>query len=456
MSRLDRWLLAGIALAARTFNLGTFSLWLDEILLLHRAQGGPAAIWSASRQNAEHPPLAALTLGGLQALHASEIVLRLSSIALGTATVVLLAVWVARGAGRTAGWTVGLLAAFSPFLVRYSQELRPYPYLLFFAALTLVAADRWSERPDQPRTALLFFAILGGFYSHYLYGLVLIPAGWAIRRRLGAFVGIVAAAFALFLPWIFATATTLAGRSAVAGASPWNLRTLAKRCQFLTVGAIEGDGFTSAAALALLLLAVGLATAWRHRTGQATIAVLLIGTVGVELVLLAIGHWSNGRYNAMGGLFVPVLWGLGIAALGRWKPWVAGVLLFASLCGETQGLARYARSGRADWDRVAAAVTKLRQEGEPVLVENDWTRLSLGHYWRSPVPLTVVSGPQPLDRPALLVLSGYPRRPAVRRWARNFPEVARFPRSGVRIHRLNAISAQAKPSRSERNALERR
>src|SRR4029079_2917094 len=101
--------------------------------------------------------------------------------------------------------------------VRYSQELRPYPYLLFFAALTLVAADLWAERPTRPRTALLFGALLGGFYSHYLYALVLLPAAWSYRRHWRRFAILAAAAFLLFLPWDFARAPTPPGRTAGAG-----------------------------------------------------------------------------------------------------------------------------------------------------------------------------------------------------------------------------------------------
>src|ERR1051325_12078751 len=63
-----------VATVARTFNLGTFSLWLDEILLVGRAaQGSPAAVWAACVRNAEHPPLAGLALGALVAAGATDV-----------------------------------------------------------------------------------------------------------------------------------------------------------------------------------------------------------------------------------------------------------------------------------------------------------------------------------------------------------------------------------------------
>ena len=39
--------------AARVFNLGTFSLWLDEILLVRRASGSLAEVWRACQANAD-------------------------------------------------------------------------------------------------------------------------------------------------------------------------------------------------------------------------------------------------------------------------------------------------------------------------------------------------------------------------------------------------------------------
>jgi 4-amino-4-deoxy-L-arabinose transferase-like glycosyltransferase len=466
---LDLAGLAAVATVARTFNLGTFSLWMDEVFIMLRAQGSPAAVWAACRANAEHPPLSALVMWALSSFGASETVHRLLTIALGIGTVLLLASWAGRRFGRAAGLATGLVAALLPFHVRYSQELRPYVYLLFFAALTLAAAERLETRPGPGAAALAFAALLGGFYSHHLFVLVLLPAAWPMaemalsrepgqrragRRALGFFLAAAGAAFLAFLPWFFAVTGELASRPPGGRVVTWNLGRALIRWQFLTVGGMEGERLTWAAALALGLALVGAVAALRYRAGRAAVAGAIVGIVGVEAFYLAVDHWTRGRYNAMGWLFLPVLIGLGIARIGAFRSTrpLAAALLAALLLGELAGLARYARVGRADWDRVADAVRQIRRPGETVLTENAWTRISLAYYLQGRdfprrtredgAPVAVEDGPHrlrqlwPADRPALLVISSQPRYRQLRRWAQAFPVVARFPRSDARIYFL--------------------
>src|SRR5215813_13904172 len=122
LARLDLALLAAVAALARTWNLGTFSLWLDELFLMMQAQGGPLDVWRACRSDVEHPPLAALVFDAGNALGISDAGQRMVPIVLGIATVLLLARWTARRRGRAAGIGAGLCAALLPFAVRYAQE----------------------------------------------------------------------------------------------------------------------------------------------------------------------------------------------------------------------------------------------------------------------------------------------------------------------------------------------
>ncbi|HEV8630979.1 MAG TPA: glycosyltransferase family 39 protein [Thermoanaerobaculia bacterium] len=466
--------LGALALLARTFNLGRFSLWVDEILLVLRSHGSPAQVWAASHMNAEHPPLAALAMSGMHALGAGDTTQRLLPTGLGVASVVLTASWTARHFGRLAGLASGLVLALLPFHVRYSQELRPYAYLLFFAALTLVAVDRVERRPDAASAALLFAALLGGLYSHYLFALVLVPASWplveaacrggeqraAARRTLRWVAGSVGAALLLFVPWILGVAATLAARRPAAPARPWMPEGILERAQFLTTGGIEGDAFSWAGAFALALLLVGATAALRGSRGRAALAGLLTGSVIVELVLRAARHWSNGRYDTLSAPFIGVLVGVGIARLATGWPHgsrragraVAAAALAALLAGEVGGLLRYARGGRPDWDRVAAAVRQARRPGEPLLVENEWTRISLGYYLQGPdfaaragedgAPRVLGAAPAnvgalwPPERSALLVTAGYPGKAWLRRWARSATPLAHSRRSHARLVRL--------------------
>ena len=473
-----------VATAARTFNLGTFSLWLDEILLVVRAaQGSPAAVWATCVRNAEHPPLAALAISPLVAAGASDAALRLLPIGLGVASVLLLASWTSRRCGRPAGVAAGLVAALSPFHVRYSQELRPYAFLVFFVCLTLVASDRLERRRRAGDVALLFSALLGGFYSHHLFVLVLVPAAWplaeaamsadpaqrsAARGALVRFAAAAGAALVALLPWLHAIAPELAGRASAGGALPWTGPRLLARWQFLAAGGVEGEHFRWTGALALVLAVLGAVAAARSAAGRAVIAGAVAGIGGAELFYALAGHFSSGRYDAVGWPFLPVLIALALAPPPRreghpssrrpelsgsaWQRVAAVVLLAALGAGEVGGLVRYARRGRPDWDRLAATVRAVRRPGEPVLVENEWTRISLGYYLQGRdflgrtaeegAPRIVKRGVDgllldwPADRRAILVIAGHPAQRAVRSLVPRLPAIARSRRAGARVFLL--------------------
>lgn len=472
LSRRALLALAALALAARLLTLTGFSLWLDEVYLMQRGQGGPIDTWIASLKNAEHPPLAALVVGAGNALGISDLAHRLIPTGLGVATVLLLAGWAARGLGRGAGLTTGVVAALSPFFVRYSHELRPYPYLLFFAALTLWLSQRLAEEPSRGRAVALFAAAVGGFYSHYLFGLAVLaaavplaagafagPAGERsrLRRALAVYGAAIGGALVLFVPWLVGVLGTLASRPPRGGVKPWTWAELSRRWQFLTVGGLERDALAWGGVLALVLAALGLFVLWRRRAGWAALAGVAFGLVGVEVFMIAIDHWSRGRYNSVGGLFLPVFLGSGVAALaeGPWKKWgraAAGILLAALVLIEIAGLVRYARSGRPEWDEIARIIRQARRPGDVVLVENHWTRLSLVYYLvgrdfdfrpqTDATPVRVDGNPArlrtlwPADRGAVLILSNFPRYRELRLWARNFPLVGFFRESGAWVYRL--------------------
>ncbi len=483
LRRPDLALLAAVALAVRTWNLGTFSLWLDEIFLMAQAHGGPRDVWRACRSDVEHPPLAAMVAAAGNALGVSDTVHRLVPIALGVATVLLLARWTARRAGRAAGLAAGLAAALLPFAVRYSQELRPYPYLLFFAAAALVAVDRLVDRPGRPSTALLAATLLLGLYSHDLFLLVLAPAGLPLlemalsrdpgRRSAGRRAlrdGAIALGIAIlgFLPWV-GTMLGIAHLPPAGFVHPWTARLLAERWEFLTVGGVEGDRLTWGAWVALALAALGLldlAVSGRggatsetpeppRAAARAAVLGILLGAVGVERFLLADHHWTAGRYDAVGWLFLPPLIGAGCGLLWRVRPLrpAAVLALAALLAAAAAGLARYARIGRPDWDRVAADVRRAHRPGDRVFVENDWTRLCLAYHLQGRdfeerrgedlAPVEVEGGPAalaglwPADRAAALILAASPKRRDLRAWAWSFPLLGRYPRSmEARAHLL--------------------
>lgn len=447
-----RWalLLVVAALALRVCNLGMFSLWLDEVFTLHFASGTLRQTLDACAGDAENLPMYALAVNLGQRLGLGEHTLRLIPVTLGVLSIVLLAGWVSRHLGQRAALLTGLYCALSPFHIRYSQELRGYPFLLFFVAVSLVAVDVLGSRPRASTALLLGASLTLGLYSHLLFPLVLVPLAYLVwtadddaevaaktgrRRRVLFFGAAVSGAGLFFLPWLVRIARELVGRMARPDEG-WSLRLLLDRWQFLTCAAREGDRFDGAGALVLAVVAVGAWTAARSRAGRGVLVGVLTGSVVWELVLLAVNHWSDARYDMVAWPFLAVLVGLGLSTLFGVARGIVGV----TVCGVfvlvlLHAVDTYQRIGRPSWDRFAEVVRLVRQPDEPLLVENDHLAVVLRHYLGSDEPRLVprvastgndLVAAWPADRAAVVVLGRSPRSEALWRALAQVPWVVEY------------------------------
>ncbi len=398
--------LALLALLPRVANLGSFSLWLDEIIETDQASGGFLEMLRALRADAVHPPLEGVI--SWLALHAGlgESARRLIPIAFGVATVLVVARWIARRFGLREGVFAGAALAWSPFLVHYSQELRPYPLALFCAALSLSTADRLLSGFRTDRLIAFFFAVLATLYAHYLAAVVLAPIAWlAVERAFGRrpdqdlderlearrclrWAPLLVLGWGLaYLPWISVMLSARHQRIQ-RPATRWSLGLLAERWHELTFGTeTHVLGWTGVLAIGLVALAVR--RAGRTPEGRALLVGTLAGTLGVEAVLRISRHWSEARYMMVGGLFLALLLGLGLAegcrllralpvrpALSvelRWA--LCGVVAFAGASGILWDYAN-----RPDWLWAARVVVASAQPGEPVFALNASTAICLAHY----------------------------------------------------------------------------
>lgn len=478
LRRFDLLALAALAALPRLAGLGHVSLWLDEILGTMQTSGSLGQAWSTLRLDRVHPPLWGLLDWLGQRVTDSEPLRRLLPIALGVGTLLLLADFVARQAGRRTGIATALIAAFSPLHLRFSQELRPYSLGLFFLVLALWLALRAGRSGRRRDFAGLAFALWGCFASLYLAALAPLPALIllvgserplaATRAALLRFAAALAAALLAFVPWLAVVGGALAMEHQLR-ATPWTLDLVARRWHYLTVGGADGEAATAAAALTALLALAGALAAARRPLGRAALAALLAATVGVELLLVAADHWTNGRYSIAAWPFLVVLMALGCTSLGglaaRLLPAtvpgrhaaLTAAAVAAILLAELPGLARYYESGRPDWTSVAANVRAIVGAAGPVWVANDWTRVSLGYYLGrlegeavgelpprvqvATLPLTAVAP----GRCGALVVAGYPERPDLAAPFLTSPAQIGFPRSAARLLALPPAAAPGTP-----------
>ncbi len=142
LSRLSRtWLplaLTLLALAVRLHNLSYHSLWFDEAMSVHWARSSVPRILEVSMNLLEDrlPPLYYLFLHYWRLFVGDgEVAVRLPSVLLGTLLIPVVYRLASDLFNLRVGSLAAALAAFNPFLVWYSQEVRMYALAVLLATL---------------------------------------------------------------------------------------------------------------------------------------------------------------------------------------------------------------------------------------------------------------------------------------------------------------------------------
>ncbi len=264
--------LLSAAAAVRLFRLDHFSYGLDEVLQAYWIQGDWAFFWKSLTFDAFHPPLDYLIGRFLEALGPADWVRKLPAVAWGVGTVGAVGLLVARRAGPAAGWIAALLLAFAPFHVRYSQELRPYSLGVFFLVLSLLALDRYLERPGPVRLAAVWLTCLATAYSLYLAALVLAMAATAMlledafsrdekrrqaaRKFLAWSPAFAATLFIAYLPW-WPVVLEATRRPAMAAAAPASFERWGRILSYFSFAPDDGQPLGRKEPLYLLLVVLG-------------------------------------------------------------------------------------------------------------------------------------------------------------------------------------------------------
>ena len=501
--------IAALVTVPRIAGLGHVSLWLDEILGTLQTSGSLAETWEQLKGVRVHPPLWGLLNWLTQQATEVEVLRRLVPIACGIATILFLADFVCRRFDRATACLCAGIAAFSPLHIRYSQELRAYSLGLCLFVLALWVLDRALARGRARDWVAFAVALWAGLSTLYLVAFVVLPGLLLVlaapkpraerRRDLRRFAFSLVAAGLAFAPWYGIVGEALEKQHELP-ATRWTLELVAQRWHFLTAAAQEGERANAGAVVIGLVALAGAAVACRSRAGRIALAGLVAGTLGVELVLVLLGHWSNGRYSLAAWPFLMMILALGCRAAGSMllSAWsgisgISGNLsgisgnpgparrpspVLVALCSlllvvpaEVLGVGRYYQRGRPDWLSLAGEVALAMPSPRTVRVSNDWTRISLGYYLSRleggarPGVSTRVEvvgiGREPGESSAdpscgLLVDAGYPERRDLDDLFGETPGQKSYPRTGARLVALPipAAGSDADPWRCYPRELE--
>lgn len=198
----------------RLYDLGEFSLWLDEIRSLTHAAGitslGIAFDQEAVLRTGDaHPPLYFLLLKLWLPVGTGPFALRFPSAMIGVLTIAATFLLGREVISRRAAVLAAILVAASPLLLLYDREVRMYPLFGFLAVLTVYLFLR-AHRTDSLRYWVGFSVVaVFNLYTHYHAVLVLASIWvWLIligeRRRRVWLRFLTSQVFValMFVPWL--------------------------------------------------------------------------------------------------------------------------------------------------------------------------------------------------------------------------------------------------------------
>jgi uncharacterized membrane protein len=178
-------ILAALTLAGLGLRLAVNrGIWLDEAISIHQASLPLRDMFRTLYNGDRQPPLHDLVLWlTIRALGKGEFAVRLPSLVAGTLLIPALYELGRELYDRRTGLIAAGLAAASPLLIWYSQEVRMYEFAALFGVLALLTQLRAIRNPTMANWAAYALATAALLWSHY-FGLLLI----AVQQL--AFVGV--------------------------------------------------------------------------------------------------------------------------------------------------------------------------------------------------------------------------------------------------------------------------
>ena len=416
-------ILAGFAV--RLHRLGAESLWYDETVSAYLSgQALPALIAHTAADI--HPPAYYILLHAWRALLAPsldrgfEFLLAFPSLWFGVVSIGLLTPLARKTLSAQAAAPAVWLAAFSPFLVWYSQEVRMYTVAATLGLLCLYAAihftsssvkpDRWAGgiRPAQRWLGVYVLAATAGLYTLYYTAFALIAINLAVfwtfwiarnngathsrlRSWLLAQIGVVV----LFLPWLPYAIRQVVEPPVPVWRLPWSdipavSADLAQSLAALLVGQSVPPGHIWGWMLAVLLLGPAYfrytkAVAPNAADSAVWLALYLIGPLAlIFLISAAVTPIYHVRYLAV---YAPAysLIVAGATLYFRRRSTALCILVVSVLAaGSAYSLVRFWTHPDYAADDHRGAVQHLAaawRPGDAVLVNAGWVYTAVETYW---------------------------------------------------------------------------
>jgi mannosyltransferase len=375
-----------VGLALRLYDLGSESIWYDEVWAVRIARMEPLEIMRASLGD-NNPPLYYLLLHYWILLAGdSEFAIRLPS-----AIASALAVPLIYGIGtllfsRAAGLMAALILSLSAYQVRYAQEARGYALLVFvglasfYFLLKLLKDDKsWTTSAGYvASTTLLMYTHVYAILLVAAQGIYLLATRQAPRKWLLS-AGAVAVLYVPGVVWL--AVNVLSSGGAWNNAMFWVPEpTLTHVVDFFVLY----SGFALVAAAFGLLAAFGLFDLVRSKQGSA--AWLLLAWLLVPIVVpFVVSHLYRpmllDRYTIAASPAFYLLVARGIEALGGVMYWRALAAVAVAVVSLVATFGYFAATTTTPWREISGYVDDHARPGDLVLFNEGSGRLVFGYYF---------------------------------------------------------------------------
>jgi mannosyltransferase len=387
----------GLAFLLRVWNLNAESAWIDEAYSIGLARHSALEIIQGTAAD-QHPPLYYLILGLWLQFGVTVFSARFLSVILGIIQVALLMWWGKQLRSPAVGLVAGLLFAFLPMHVWYSQEARMYILLALLTTASTVELERCLRSKGRWGVYALWVGL--ALYTHYFAVFVMLAHAflillWALRTRerkwLWTWFVVEFVVVLFFAPWLPTVINQMRFHKMIWISAP---DVLGLRDTVLTLLVGQGVSLLPSEArwvgLAIILGLLGISLAWVIRRWHSAKAwrwgmVLAWGIIPFLAITLVSLNYPVFQTKQFLILTAPlVLW---LALLASILPRPAGVTLGASVLLLSVFFLFRQQSvlTKQDWRGAASFVQAGFRDGDMVYGNPAAAWLGLSLYWDHPL-----------------------------------------------------------------------
>lgn len=396
-------ILTVVGAALRFYHLDFNSFWLDELSTYTYSTGTFSEMWAMMATGTDYNPPLFFFLEHfvIQIFGANEIGLRFLPALFGTLVIPVMYLVGKEFEDTYVGVIAAAVFTFSPFLIFYSQEARPYMLVLLLCAVLLwlfIRAMKSEEGKDWIYVAIVAAIVVWTHFYAILFVLALaLHALWYNRFKLRTLLSPAILGAALILPIIFVLIPLFLKHTS--HAPTYGMQGIV----LIYNAAIQGFGFADyAAAVGLALFVLGMMWMVPREPKKAYLILLIIGVTVITSIWMSYKMPMLPRYMVF--MLIPLSLGIAtsyksIKNLGDHTPIkiTAVIIILFAVIAVPYYSSYYQQYSKENWRGIANELESITSPGDTIVVVPYYVRGTLGFYYSPTRDKTTYTAGQNLD-----------------------------------------------------------